>query len=548
MKKIFLFSMLICFSIIEIANAQNWLWSKQIGGNDLENVSHLCVDQNDNIYVTSSYQSNPCYFSNDTLTCNGFSDFYITKYDASGNELWVKHLGSVNNANMQSEGIACIKYNSYTNSIFVSGGFRNATAFDSDTLTANNGDGFVARLDLNGNFIWVKQAGGIGPDGFLALDIDQWGNVYAELRMPDSGTIDTVSATGGVYFVKYDSNGNFIWAQKKFNINVSSQGYDGFFLKFKIKEEKLFALGLCTIDTFMVDTVNVYANFANGQYVLGCFDTSGTALWVKTCSSSNLFANFGLDVDDNKNSYITGSFYQSGIFENDTITNNNFADLFIAKYDSSGNFIWVRQTNVSVVAGGYDVALSADAGVYITGIFNGTADFGTYTVNSVANGDMFVARYDTSGLCIGVRHLGAAFGYSIVCNGSGDFYCSGQFTNTVTFGTNPSLTSYGQQDIYVAKSSSITGIGGREINPKNQLIIYANPTKGTCSVTIPDEFKHEKKLTLQIFDNTGKLLQQTKVEMQQEKVKVNLEEEAKGVYNVTLSNGKKSYNGKIVFE
>jgi hypothetical protein len=32
------------------------------------------------------------------------------------------------------------------------------------------------------------------------------------------------------------------------------------------------------------------------------------------------------------------------------------------------------------------------------------------------------------------------------------------------------------------------------------------------------------------------------------KIKVNLEQEAKGVYNVTLSNKKKSYNGTIVFE
>jgi type IX secretion system substrate protein/photosynthesis system II assembly factor YCF48-like protein len=94
----------------------------------------------------------------------------------------------------------------------------------------------------------------------------------------------------------------------------------------------------------------------------------------------------------------------------------------------------------------------------------------------------------------------------------------------------------------------ITSIGEEVRSATNQLIIYANPTKGTCNVTIPEEFQHEKNLTLQIFDNTGKLLQQTKVEMQQEKVKVNLEEEAKGVYNVILSNGKKSYNGKIVFE
>ena len=82
----------------------------------------------------------------------------------------------------------------------------------------------------------------------------------------------------------------------------------------------------------------------------------------------------------------------------------------------------------------------------------------------------------------------------------------------------------------------------------NSLVIYANPNEGKCNITIPDEFKHEKNLTLSIYDNTGKLIQQGTVEMNEDKVRVNLEAEAKGIYNVTLSNGKKNYGGKIVFE
>jgi hypothetical protein len=65
---------------------------------------------------------------------------------------------------------------------------------------------------------------------------------------------------------------------------------------------------------------------------------------------------------------------------------------------------------------------------------------------------------------------------------------------------------------------------------------------------VPDEFLHEKNLVLSIFDNTDKLIQQKTLEMNEGKIKVSLEAEAKGIYNVTLSNGKKSYGGKIVFE
>jgi type IX secretion system substrate protein len=548
MKTINILTIIICIFVSQIADAQNWIWSKGIGGIGNEGTKYSCIDPNDNLYIAGRFESNPCYFNSDTLQPNGYYDFFIAKYDANGNELWVKSFGG-NNGQMQYEGINSMVYDSQSNSIFASGSFWGTCSFDSFTFSSSGMyDAFVMKLDLNGNVVWVNKTGGIGEDGGVAMDVDIDGNVYVEYLFSSNGTIDTITTSSGVHFAKYNSNGNILWVKKKFNTNGTITGYDGYFGRIKIKGDKIFALGECSLDTFAVDTVNVYANFPNGQYIIGCFDTSANALWIKPCAGNNLTNAFGLGLDNNKNSYITGAFSQSGIFANDTIFNSNFADLFLAKYDSSGNFIWVHQTNSSFSAASNDLALSADAGVYITGVFYGTADFGTYTINSVANGDMFVARYDTSGLCIGVRHLGVAGGWSITCSNTGDFYCTGNFQNTITFPSNPSLTCHGSTDVYISKSSTITGNGGDNRIANNQLLIYANPNKGTCNVTIPDEFQHEKNLTLQIFDNTGKLLQLIPVQMSEDKVKINLEQEATGVYNVTLSNGKKSYNGKIVFE
>jgi hypothetical protein len=78
--------------------------------------------------------------------------------------------------------------------------------------------------------------------------------------------------------------------------------------------------------------------------------------------------------------------------------------------------------------------------------------------------------------------------------------------------------------------------------------IYPNPTRGIFEVALPIDFVNENNLTLSIYDNTGKFIQQKTLEMNDGKIKLNLEAEAKGVYNVTLSNKKKSYSGKIVFE
>ncbi|HKR06328.1 MAG TPA: T9SS type A sorting domain-containing protein, partial [Bacteroidia bacterium] len=95
--------------------------------------------------------------------------------------------------------------------------------------------------------------------------------------------------------------------------------------------------------------------------------------------------------------------------------------------------------------------------------------------------------------------------------------------------------------------NSIVGIADSR-SEEGLFKIFPNPGDGMVEIKIPDDFKNEKNLTLCVFENTGKLIQQKKLQMNDGKIKLNLEAEAKGIYNVSLSNGKKSYSGKIVFE
>ena len=81
----------------------------------------------------------------------------------------------------------------------------------------------------------------------------------------------------------------------------------------------------------------------------------------------------------------------------------------------------------------------------------------------------------------------------------------------------------------------------------NQLLIYANPTTGICNITIPENLQHETDLTLFIYDGAGKLIQKIPVHFDQDKITINIKDESKGIYNALLTNGKKNYTGKIIF-
>ena len=183
-------------------------------------------------------------------------------------------------------------------------------------------------------------------------------------------------------------------------------------------------------------------------------------------------------------------------------------------------------------------------------------NFGNYTAStsSPGNVDMFLARYDLNGNCMGVRNTkvdiqspNPSAGYRLAQENNGTCYVAGLFKNTSTFGSQ-SITSLGDKDIFIAKINAITGLGEAHKVNGNQLLIYANPTQGKCTITIPDEFINEKNLILSVYDNNGKIIQQKILLMNDDKIKLDLQAEAKGTYNVTLSNKIKSYSGKIVFE
>ena len=64
-----------------------------------------------------------------------------------------------------------------------------------------------------------------------------------------------------------------------------------------------------------------------------------------------------------------------------------------------------------------------------------------------------------------------------------------------------------------------------------QLMVYPNPVTGACSITIPDEFLYETTLTLSIYDNLGKLVQQIQLNNEAEDFSFNITQKAKGIYN-----------------
>jgi len=542
--------LLLCITLPSLS--QGWQWARQVGTCHYHSsISGRAISDSTDIYLIGEY-SDSLYTQTDTLIPNGRNDMYIIKYDSEGNELWVKGFGGYNYwDDMEWERTEYVKgvYEHNCNCIYLSGRFYNNMQL-SPTITLS-GEGidhiFLAKMDLDGNFHWAKRLDTIkcfppsfGLEWNIAFAFTEAdGDIFLAGIIRDTSVIDTVKINPGGFFARYDSEGNCKWVCHKFsginngNLRISFIGSD------------IMMAGYIYQTSSSIDTINLELSGLQDAY-LARMDSMGNVRWVKKTGGKGEAAFYDLVVDSYGNIYTAG-YFRDTISIDSLVLSNPEEDLLLCKFDENGNLLWAKQGFSTGETELIDICLISDGGIYITGYFSGTVSFGNNLISTLKESEMFLARYDENGNCSGVKHFGNAYSYSIITDNNGNPVCAGKFTGTITIG-NDELNSNEAYFVYVAKSDSISGIHEFQNKSEEQLVIYANPTAGTCNIVIPDDFQFDNNLTLSIYDNRARLIRQILVKISNNEIKFNIEAEAKGIYNIILSNNKKQYFGKLIFE
>jgi hypothetical protein len=207
--------------------AGNVLWGKVATGMSyLTNSNAVAVDNIGNSYITGVFYGSTLVFDTITLTntSSNYDEFFIAKYDSSGNVIWAKSaFGSSNDDGY------CITTD-INNNVYVSGSFESPTiTFDNITLINAGGscppfnsctDIFLAKYDSSGTVLWANSYGSIKDDVGYGIANDAAGDIYLTGSFK-SQTINfgnytlTNSGTSGgsdIFAVKYTSSGNVMWA------------------------------------------------------------------------------------------------------------------------------------------------------------------------------------------------------------------------------------------------------------------------------------------------------------------------------------------------
>ena len=459
--------------LCDLCYSQNYKWANSIGNTTTDKSYDITTDGSGNVYITGEF-SGTADFDPGTgtadLISNGSADIFFAKYDSSGNYLWAKNIGS-SSFDDRSSGIITDSIGN----VYITGAFRGTADFDPGAGTTNLTpigwyDIFIAKYDSSGNYIWAKNVGSTNWDESFDIASDAIGNVYITGFFQDTADFDPGAGTTNlasvgnqdIFITKYDNSGNFLWAK-----NIGSASYDYGYSITTDAWSNVYITGYF-YDTADFDPGPGIANLISVDFkdiFFAKYDSSGNYIWAKSIGGSSDDVGYSIATDVTGNVYITGSFQLTADFDPGVGTENltfiSLPDIFFAKYDSSGNYIWARQLGTSDYDMGYSITTDEESNVYIAGYFSNTIDFdpgsGTANLSVVAGQDIFFAKYDSNANYIWAKSIGSTsddIGYSITTNSSGNVYVTGWYQGTADFDPGAStvnLSPAGVEDIFFAK-------------------------------------------------------------------------------------------------
>lgn len=334
--------------ISKFDTAGNFLWANGLGGSGTDEAKGVSCDNNDNVFVTGNFANTVDFdltVDEAILTSKGKSDIFLLKLNSGGNCKWVKQIGGT-----QSDSASAISLDTNKH-IIITGNFGDTADFDPDIsesllYSKGVGDAYIAKYDIDGNYIWAKSMKGVKNDLGNAIVTDNANNIYTTGSFRDTLTAD---ASG----------------------------------------TKLFAKG-----------------FYDDAYIAK-HDAMGNLAWIKQFASTGSVISKSIALDNNDNIFLTGYFRGKTDFDPSTdsfylIANSYYYDLFVCKLNNTGAFDWAFGYGGASADLGNSISVNNANSIFVTGAFNGTVDFDptadTSWLKSTGHDDVFIMKLENYSL------------------------------------------------------------------------------------------------------------------------------------------------------
>ncbi|MDD1447496.1 FG-GAP-like repeat-containing protein, partial [Dolichospermum sp. ST_sed8] len=396
------------------------------------------------------------------------------------------------------------------------GDFYESTVIDGQQLISLGGyDVFIAKFDSQGNQVWAKQIGGADDDSITSTTTDSLGNIYASGSFNGTTNIygQQLISNGGndIFIAKFDSQGNRVWSKQ-----IGGSGLD------YVNSLTTDSLGNVYVSGYFNGTINIYgeqliSGYGSSEAFIAKFDSQGNRVWAKQIGSSDFSSINSVTTDSLGNIYVSGSFDQTAYIDGQQLTSGPYgSDGFIAKFDSQGNRVWIKQIGSYYSDSVDSITTDSLGNVYASGDFNGTINIDGQELTGYSVSNVFIAKLDNQGNRVWAKQIGGSIFDSVnslTTDSLGNIYVSGYFYETINI-DGIELTSNGSSDGFIAKfDSQGNRVWIKQIGGLNSDYVYGTSIDSSGNIYASGYFYTEDGA----FDGTIKKIDQTPEKQQKEK-------------------------------
>ncbi|ESU22077.1 hypothetical protein FEDK69T_20510 [Flavobacterium enshiense DK69] len=187
-------------AIIKLSSSGTIQWQSTVGGDNDEFASSIQSTPDGNYIFAGGSNSNNGIFSDN----HGLTDFVVVKINNTGNVLWKKCFGGSNNEIASSIQVT-------PDGGYIVAGYTNS---NNGNVSGNHGnmDAWIVKINPIGDIMWQRCLGGSGADNanFIQTTTDG-GYIVAGYTRSNDGNVSGNHGEMDGWVVKLDTNGNIKW-------------------------------------------------------------------------------------------------------------------------------------------------------------------------------------------------------------------------------------------------------------------------------------------------------------------------------------------------
>jgi PKD repeat protein len=418
------------------AQAEEWLWANGTGGSGNDYSQSCATDTEGNTYVVGCFRNSVSFgdIILSTLNTTGNTGF-VAKMSKTGNWLWAKKLENTNQHGAYATQVSVDS----DGDAYITGMYFGYIIIGSTTLYSEGvADCYVSKIDSQGNWLWASN---IVTENYSAIKMtnDSFNNVYLIGQYTGQitlGSFQLFSTNYSSYFSKLDSDGNWQWAIQTGGANDDTGYSVAVDNDFNIYVTGGFS-GTVTFGTTSLSSVS-----HNSTYIAK-LNSSLEWQWAKkitgSASTNPVSHNTGYDIeiDEQNNVYVAGQFINNATFGSVTLSSSGDYDIYLTKLDSNGEWLWARKAGGSSTDSCDNITIDSDANVYLLGYFLGNITFGSNVVTSSGAADMVIAKIDSAGnwlIAHNIGGIGSDVATGISIDASDNVYITGYYYANLTIG------------------------------------------------------------------------------------------------------------------